>query len=257
MNAERLELAPLLARRELWLLVSTAFVDPYHRERFELLREPEFRQRALRAAALLAQEVPSIELSPGDQQPKELSLQRLLAALDGEWATLEAANRQLFGFTAISSACPPCEVEYEPNEDITYRSQRLADLAGFYRAFGLEVSGRADERMDHVTTQAEFLYVLLAKEAALLQEGNQEGAEICRKARRTFFEEHVGWWLPTFCHLLSRAAPTDFYRELSAFTASLSAAERVCLGLPPFRVRCVLKPAPAEAATGCGDCGGA
>jgi TorA maturation chaperone TorD len=195
-------------------------------------------------------------LGPGELPPKELSLPRLFEALDEEWETLEDAYRHLFGMTAISASCPPCEVEYEPNEDINYRSQRLADIAGFYRAFGLDISNRAGERLDHIATQAEFLYVLLAKEAVLVQEGNQTGAEICRNARRTFFEEHVGWWLPVFSTLLSRAAPNNFYRELASFMASLSAAERICLGLSPFRVRCAPKPVAVEATSGCGDCPG-
>jgi len=254
MSPERLELAPLLARRELWLLLSTAYLDPYYRERFALLRDPEYRQRALRAAGLLAGELATIELGPGEVQPAGLSPGRLFDALDEEWATVDAAYRQLFGLTAISASCPPCEVEYEPNEDITYRSQRLADASGFYRAFGLQVSNRAGERLDHVTMQAEFLYVLLAKEAAALQERNQEAADICREARRKFFEEHVGWWLPAFSRLLTRSVPGKFYSQLAVFTASLSAAERVCLGLPPFQIRCVLKSAPAEPADECFDC---
>ncbi len=254
MRTEEVELAPLLARRELWLLISTAYLDPYHRERFAVLRDAEYRQRAIRAAGLLAEEHPAIELGPGELQPKQLSLRRLFDALDEEWGTIEAAYRQLFGLTAISASCPPCEVEYEANTDITYRSQRLADIAGFYQAFGLQVSNRAGERLDHVTVEAEFLYVLLAKEAAALQEGNQEAPEICREARRTFFEEHVSWWLPAFSRLLSRIAPAGFYQELAVLTASLSAVERVSLGLPPFQVSCLPKSAPAEPAAGCLGC---
>src|SRR3970282_1103713 len=61
MRTEEVELAPVLARRELWLLISTAYLDPYHRERFALLRDAEYRQRAIRAAGLLAEEHPAIE----------------------------------------------------------------------------------------------------------------------------------------------------------------------------------------------------
>lgn len=254
MRTEEVELAPLLARRELWLLISTAYLDPYHRERFAWLHDAEYRQRAIRAAGLLAEEHPAIELGPGELQPKQLSLRRLFDTLDEEWETIEAAYRQIFGLTAISASCPLCEVEYEANTDITYRSQRLADIAGFYQAFGLQVSNRAGERLDHVTLQAEFLYVLLAKEVAASQEENQEAAEICREARRKFFEEHVGWWLPAFSRLLSRLAPGKFYSELAVLTASLSAAERVCLGLPPLQIRCIPKSALAEPAAGCLGC---
>ncbi|MFQ5737719.1 MAG: molecular chaperone [Acidobacteriota bacterium] len=254
MGSQALELAPLLARRELWRLVSVVYVDPYHRQRFEILNDPAFRQRTLDAAALAAQEHSTIELGLGEVEPKELSPKGLFDAFEAGYGTLETTYRQLFGLTAVSQRCPPCEVEYEPNTEVAYRSQRLADVAAFYQAFGLQVSTRAGERLDHITIEAEFLYVLLAKEAAALQAGKQEGAEVCRDARRKFFQEHVGWWLPAFSRLLSRVAPAGYYQELASLTAGISALERASLGLPPFQARITPKPSGTEAEAACLDC---
>lgn len=253
MDLQTLELAALLARRDLWLLVSVGYVDPYYRQRFGLLREPTLRQRTC-DAALLAQEHPAIELGPGEVDPKEVSVRDLFAALDSEWESIEATYRLLFGLTAISQQCPPCEMEFEPNSDVAFRSQQLADVAGFYQAFGLEVSPRAQERLDHISVECEFLYVLLAKEAAAVQAGNQEGMEVCRDARRKFFQEHLGWWLPAFGQLLSRLAPPGFYRQLATLSAAMSAAERVSLGLPAFQARVIPKPSSAEAEGACFEC---
>lgn len=250
MDMPTLELASMIARRDLWLLVSVGFVQPYNRARFDLLKDPTFRRATTRAAALLAKN-PIIELGSGEINPKDLSPEGFFAALDTEDGSLETLYHQLFGLTAISGQCPPCEVEYEPNTDVFYRCQRLADVAGFYRAFGLEVSADVGERLDHVTVEAEFLYVLLAKEVAALCEANQEGAEICRDARQKFFQEHVGWWLPTFAGLLSRIAPTGYYGHLAGLTARLSALERVSLGLPPFTARIIPKPSQVEAEAAC------
>lgn len=254
METKTLDLAPLLAARELWLLLSAAAVDPYHRERSQMLRDPGFRRRAVQAARLLALELPEVALGPGEADPRNLEPEKLLAAFDAEHSTLEAAYRQLFGLTAVSLRCPPCETEYEPNTDVTYRSQRLADVAGFYRAFGLQVAARAGERLDHISVEAEFLYLLLAKEAAAREAGNREGAEVCRDARRKFFEEHVGWWLPAFARLLGRTAPTAYYRQLAALAAGLSALERASLGLAPFAARIIPKPSPAEPEGACFEC---
>jgi TorA maturation chaperone TorD len=179
--------------------------------------------------------------------------------MDGQdHETIETTYRQVFGLTAISEQCPPCEIEWEPNTDVFYRCQRLADIGGFYQAFGLQVSTRAGERLDHITAQAEFLYVLLAKEAAAQDAGNQEGVEICRDARRKFFQEHVGWWLPAFAHVLSRVAPIGYYSQLATLIAGVSALERVALGLPPLTRRLARGPAPpklsqVEAEAGCGN----
>lgn len=254
MGSQALALAPLLARRELWLLVSVAHVDPYHRQRFELLRDSAFRQRTMDAAALLTQEHSTIELGPGEVEPKAFSPKDLFDAFEGIYGTLETIYRQLFGLTAVSQRCPPCEIEYEPNTEVAYRSQRLADVAAFYQAFGLQVSARGGERLDHITVEAEFLYLLLAKEAAAVQAGNQKGVEVCRDARCKFFQEHVGWWLPAFSRVLSRTAPPGYYRQLASLTAGMSALERISLGLPPFRARIIPKPSGAEAGATCFEC---
>ena len=253
-ESEVLELAPLLARRELWLLVSVGFADPYQRERFELLRDASFRQRAVDAAALLRQEHTGVVPGPGEVSPGELAPERFFAAVDAGPDNLEASFRELFGLTAISPRCPPCEIEYEPNPDIAYRAQRLADVAGFYQAFGMQLSFHAVERLDHITVEAEFLYLLLAKEAAARHTGNLEGAAICAEARRKFFSEHVGWWLPAFARLVARSAPVGYYQELAQLTAALAAAERLSLGLPVFPARVVPKPSGDETEAGCFEC---
>lgn len=253
-DAQALELAPLLARRELWLLVSAGFVDPFHRQRFELLNHSDFRRRVVRAAALVAEEHPSPELGPGELEPRTLSPQDLFAAWDAQSNNLETMYRGLFGLTAVSPHCPSCEVEYEPNADVTYQVQQLADVAGFYSAFGLEVSPRAGERLDHITVEAEFLHALLSKEAFRFAAKDHEGAEICREARRKFFEEHVGWWLPTFSRIISRAAPPGYYRELGRFTAAVCALERISLGIRPFTSRIIPRPTDTEVNAACDGC---
>lgn len=254
MDSQMLESAPLLARKELWLLISAAYVDPYHRERFDLLRDCVFRQRTVKAAGLVGREYAEVELGSGEVNPKSLSPERLFAALDAENETIEATYRQLFGLTAISQHCPPCEIEYESNPDVAFRSQRLADVAGFYQAFGLQVSPRVGERLDHITVEAEFLYLMLAKEAAALQVRNQEGAGVSRDVRLKFFQEHVGWWLPAFSRVLSRIAPAGYYKELATLTAGMSALERASLGLPRLSPRIVPKPSGTEAQAACFEC---
>jgi hypothetical protein len=79
---------------------------------------------------------------------------------------------------------------------------QMADVAGFYRAFGFEVSG---ERPDHIVPELEFLALLLLKEAHARITGEADGAEVCATARSKFMAEHLGLWLPS---LLKRARET-------------------------------------------------
>lgn len=246
--------APLLARSELWLLVSAGCVDPGNGKRLDALRDPAFRERVSRAAAMLREEYSPVELGPGEQDPDHILPERIFARFDAEQDTLEAAYRRLFGLTAISQGCPACEIEYESNPDVAYRSQRMADVAGFYRAFGLQLSAHAGERLDHLTVETEFLYLLLAREAAAIQTGNHEGAEVCRSARSEFFREHLGWWLPAFARLLERVAPSEYYRQLAKLAAGLSALERSSLGLPPFKTPSASKPSEMSPENDCGGC---
>ena len=69
---------------------------------------------------------------------------------------------------------------------------QMADIAGFYRAFGFEVSG---ERPDHIVPELEFVALLLVKEAYARMSGQGEPAEVCSTARKTFLQEHLGVWL--------------------------------------------------------------
>ena len=254
-SSDKQAMVSLLVRRELWLLVSTAFVDPFHREQFGALMDPAFRTRAIAAAAFLRQEYAEADLEPSEVGPEQLAPEALFDALDALDAGpqgIEAAYRQLFGVTGSSELCPPCETEYEPNTELVYRCQRFADVAGFYRAFGVQIAPLAGERMDHITAETEFLYLLLSKQVAALQEGNEEGFEVSKDAHREFFQQHLGWWMPAFTRLLAGTAPPGFYRELAALTAALSALERVSLSLPRFEVPAV--PKPSEDA--CAECMG-
>ncbi len=70
---------------------------------------------------------------------------------------------------------------------------RIADIAGFYKAFGLEVIPGTD-RPDHLGAELEFLEVLALKEAVALDQGDATGAGVCAEATRWFLEEHLGEW---------------------------------------------------------------
>jgi hypothetical protein len=73
------------------------------------------------------------------------------------------------------------------------KTAELVDLAGFYQAFGFEFgqSTRKD-MLDHLAIELEFYALMLMKEAALVELGNQEGQEIVRDARLRFLKEHLG-----------------------------------------------------------------
>lgn len=91
----------------------------------------------------------------------------------------------------------------------------LADVAGFYSAFGIELTREGHERPDHVSVECEFMSLLTAKEAhAALDGGGPEARTIVRDAQRSFLEDHLARWLPAFARRLVRADADGFYGSI-------------------------------------------
>ena len=129
----------------------------------------------------------------------------------------------LFGH-AVRGACPAYEMEYGRNEIIRQASD-LADLAGFYRAFGLEIAGDKNGRPDHIATESEFMSALCAKEAHAHAQGEKEHADICLDAERTFLRDHLARWLPAFARHVEDADADGFFGALARFADAFVKAE--------------------------------
>lgn len=74
------------------------------------------------------------------------------------------------------------------------KGNELVDIAGFYRAFGLDTGGDevSPEMIDHVSVELEFYALLVLKSAILKGEGDASGSEIVLDARRKFLKSHLG-----------------------------------------------------------------
>lgn len=132
------------------------------------------------------------------------------------WAdALQDAHTQLFGH-AVRGACPPYELEYERG-DIPQKASELADIAGFYNAFGMELDAAAHERADHVSVQCEFMSVLAVKEVHALETDNAEARQIIHDAQRSFLADHAGRWFPALAVRLAEADADGFYGSLGVF----------------------------------------
>lgn len=130
---------------------------------------------------------------------------------------------RLFGHT-VRGTCPPYELEYGRSH-IHLQAAELADIAGFYAAFGMELAAGANERADHVAVECEFMSVLAAKEAHAIATGDTEGLEVLRGAQRSFLRDHLGRWLPAFARRISEADGDGLYGALGRFAGAFVAAE--------------------------------
>lgn len=163
---------------------------------------------------------------------------------------LQAEHRHVFGLTGSLGY----ETEYGlPHE---YRqSQEMADIAGFYRAFGFENGGVIRERPDYLPTELEFMHVLTLKEVYAREADQLEHVEVGVDAQRKFLRDHLAHWLPLFGKRLEQLAIAGVYADLVTLATAFVAAEadRLDAQPEPFRVP-EIKATPFNPDFSCGDC---
>jgi TorA maturation chaperone TorD len=247
--------ALLLARRVCYRLMALALADP-RSGTFAELSDPATRSLASHAAELLRDEDAAVArpLAMGERPLADLDPAAIFDRLPHSASELNEHYEANFGLLG-GSKCPPYETEYVHSKFTFQRSNMLADIAGFYNAFGLQTSSSTPDRPDHVALECEFLGQLLqlqfqAIEAAGPQSTTQ--SEICSDAIRRFLKDHVVWWLPAFARLLARQDPGGFYEAVAHFLAALVSAERALAGIePPHQA---VEPSPIENPDECSGC---
>ena len=179
--------ARALARSEVYLFLARAFSYPQ-------LPLTELHHRALQAGRVLGED--SFKLI------SQLTVPPL--------AEMETQYIRTFGHT-MQQTYPAYEMEYGQGH-VFMQSHSMAELAGFYQAFGAEAA--SGERLDHIGTELEFMYYLSYKESHALVSDTEEGAKVCRDGQRRFLEKHLGRWAPLFLRRLEHEVE-GLYRPLS------------------------------------------
>jgi TorA maturation chaperone TorD len=162
-------------------------------------------------------------------------------------AGLQRAYDALFGH-AVSGKCPPYETEYGWSE-INQRAAQLADLGGFYQAFGLEIAGCESDRPDFVSVECEFMSALCVKEAHGRSTKHHDLIACCTDAQRAFFKDHLSRWMPALASRVIDAAQHPFYDALACFARELITLEGAHLRLAVGPQWVELRPADPEGET--------
>lgn len=180
----------------------------------------------------------SMQLAPGELMPAEVDDKALLHWLSLPAARRAEAYRRTFGLVAAKT-CPPYETEYLPWKDVTHQAQQLADIAGFYRAFGLRPDPSHPQRADHLALELEFSAYLLDKALLAMERGESEHVETCQRALAGFVSDHVAWWAPSFACLVCRrvgqlgeSGDLALLGELGKLLRAWVAMERCLMALP-------------------------
>jgi len=163
----------------------------------------------------------------GITAPIQAALSHFTGAAPG---TLTDEFDRVFGHQ-VGHDCPPYEAQYTAGE-IFQQTQCIADVAGFYRAFGLDVGDEAHERPDHLSLELEFMHALAYREAYARVHHGPADVELLTDAQRTFLRDHLARWVPTFSRLVTRKTDGP-YGALAALLERWIAADAEGLGAGP------------------------
>ncbi len=227
-----------LSRSKIYLLLSWSLLYPEDDEFLDYLQSGEFVEDGRSALEGLANGLGSLG---GERARSKLAgLTAHFDAIDA-WVTTECVNWQLADLQSehrrvfsnvITLDCPPYETLFG-NDHVFAQAHVMGDIAGFYKAFGVELSRDVHERMDHLSVELEFMHFVAYKESYARCHDGAEKTQIVVDAQKKFVKEHIGRWVPLFARMLVRKADYGFYRHLADWTADWMDFEAAYLGVTP------------------------
>lgn len=164
-----------------------------------------------------------------------IPLMRLAAvAREAERQSLEPVYVSATTFSS-SPDCPAFETAYF-GSDAQQQTHRMADIAGFYRAFGVDATS-GGYRPDELAVELEFMAYLCRKEAYAIEHLGAPRSGQARRAQRMFLQQHLGRWARVFARKLEAATPLGHFYSVAALTLEQwLTAELVRTGAAPEEV---------------------
>ncbi len=227
-----------LARSKLYLLLSWSYLYPEDDEFLDYLQSGELVEDGRAALNSLRAALST----PIDKETEEV-LKGIADHFDAveHWVSSEGVNwdiqdlrdehRRVFS-NVIALDCPPYETLFG-NDHVFGQSYVMGDIAGFYSAFGVQLSQDIHERLDHLSVELEFLHFLAYKESYALCHDGPEKLKTVVEAEKKFVKEHVGRWVPLFSGMLKKKAEYGFYKSVADLTSQWVAFEIAYLGVSP------------------------
>lgn len=153
------------------------------------------------------------------------------AAVPDDDTALKRAHLAVFGH-AVSKDCPPYGSEYG-QAHIFEKTQTLADVSGFYRAFGLALAENLNDRPDHIALELEFMEFLCLKQALAEAKGHgPEQVAFCAKSQYAFLGDHLGFWAFSFARRLRQRPEPGPFAAWAGLLDAFLAQELAAAGIP-------------------------
>ncbi len=227
-----------LNRSKLYLLVSWSLLYPEDDEFLDYVQCGEFVEDGRAAVDALSLVFDGIG---GERAKQKLvllrkqfdQLEKVVASECVNWqlSDLQSEHRRVFS-NVITLDCPPYETLFG-NDHVFAQSQVMGDIAGFYRAFGVELSKDIHERLDHLSVEFEFMHFLAYKESYSRCHDGADKTQIVLDAQKKFVKNHIGRWVPLFCRMLVKKADSGLYKYVADLMAEWMDFETAFLGVVP------------------------
>lgn len=106
------------------------------------------------------------------------------------------------------------------------KSNQLADIMGFYKAFGLELD---EERPDALSIEFEFMHYIIFKGVYAVEKNltdAQEKRTVCLDAQKKFFDEHLYPGAQAIAEKIMAVKEEFVYKDLTHAMLDLLAEEK-------------------------------
>ncbi len=227
-----------LGRSKLYLLISWSLLYPEDDEFLDYLQSGEFVEDGRSALESLSR-----ALDGTDGERAKLKLTALAKPFDliENWISAECVNWQLSDLQAehrrvfsnvITLDCPPYETLFG-NDHVFAQAHVMGDIAGFYKAFGVELSRDIHERLDHLSVELEFMHFLAYKESYARCHDGADKTQVVVDAQKKFVKDHIGRWVPLFARMLARKADYGLFRNMADFLSDWIDFDQAYLGVTP------------------------
>lgn len=227
-----------LNRSKLYLLISWSLLYPEDEEFLDYLRSGEFVEDGRAALdtlkTMLDGQGGERAAQKLDALKKQVDLAETLVASEcSNWqlSDLQSEHRRVFS-NVITLDCPPYETLFG-NDHVFAQSHVMGDIAGFYKAFGVELSKDIHERLDHLSVEFEFMHFLAYKESFSRCHDGAEKTQIVVDAQKKFVKNHIGRWVPLFCRMLAKKADSGLFKLVADMTAEWMEFEAAYMGVAP------------------------
>lgn len=151
------------------------------------------------------------------------------------WASVpDETLREIYGRLFLGGARVSLhETAYGDGRRIAGRPVELADINGFYVAFGVGPSETCPDLPDHIGAELEFYSLLLIKQAYALSRGWGSKYRIAQRAAQSFLESHLGRWIGALADNLDRQDNASPYRETAGLARAFITAECARMDVQP------------------------